>query len=343
MGDCPIGMIPLSSPIIIGDRDFTLKLDAQSFDRLGRFQTRTCLTIGPRSLAGEYQKEAIKLAITVTELPRYCLRANVVKHPYLMHVVQALTTLHDRWIATPFQPKATLEENWHWSQAAAMLNQKLSLPIPPEDRDAVWATGNLFSIISFCAIEAETPEEAWPLKAGADLHWLKMGDGKKVIWQVANPLMPGSVFQKLAQEIRDGPMLIADLTSDVEGIPPAFVQLYDLGSDGDNPYDVAVRALVPLLPIECNDLTLARFFGFIMHFEPAFVALVLQKDPRALVLMALWHAKICDSQWWCRRRATLECQAICLYLERKYPEDTAIQGLLEVPKMRCGLVAQKSE
>lgn len=256
-----------------------------------------------------------------------------------MHVIQALTALHDRWIASPFQPKASLEENWHWSQAAAMLNQKLSRPIPPEDRDAVWATGNLFSIITFCAIEAETPEEAWPLNSGADLNWLKMGDGKKVIWQVANPLMPGSVFQKLAQEIRDGPMMDPPPTSSLEGIPPAFVQLYDLESVGVNPYEYAVRALVPLLQIECDDLTLSKFFGFIMHFEPAFLALVVEKDPRALVLMALWYAKICDSQWWCTRRAMLECQATCLYLERNYPEDVAILELLQVPKMRCGLFA----
>lgn len=70
MGDCTIGMIPLSTPIIIGDKDFTLKLDAQNMDRLGRFQRRTCLTVGTKAAKGEYQKEAIKLAVAVSEQPK---------------------------------------------------------------------------------------------------------------------------------------------------------------------------------------------------------------------------------------------------------------------------------
>jgi hypothetical protein len=42
------------------------------------------------------------------------------------------------------------------------------------------------------------------------------------------------------------------------------------------------------------------------------------------------------------RRATLECQAICLYLER-YSTDGKILELLEFPRTRCGLGALLSD
>jgi hypothetical protein len=61
------------------------------------------------------------------------------------------------------------------------------------------------------------------------------------------------------------------------------------------------------------------------------------KDHRALLLLAYWFAKVCNtSVWWLDRRATLECQAICLYLER-YSTDVVVHDLLEFPRAKCGI------
>jgi hypothetical protein len=64
--------------------------------------------------------------------------------------------------------------------------------------------------------------------------------------------------------------------------------------------------------------------------QPHFKGLLERKDPRALLLLAYWYAKVSGSLWWMTRLAKLECQATCLYLERHYARETAIQELLTV-------------
>lgn len=78
---------------------------------------------------------------------------------------------------------------YHWSQGAALLNRKLSIGIEPEERDALWACAGLLGALALSSISATTPEEAWPLKqtSPSDLDWLKMCEGKREIWKIADP------------------------------------------------------------------------------------------------------------------------------------------------------------
>jgi hypothetical protein len=220
-----------------------------------------------------------------------------------------------------------------------MLNHKLSKPVSPDDRDALWATAALLGVIAFSSIEASTPKEAWPLSSNLD--WLRMSEGKAVIWNITNPMRPDSVFYPLADEYRRGYFFsAAPPLSGTEGIPTQFVALYDLdvsSTTDNNPYYTTVHVLALLLSIECNQSTIAKFLGFIGHMKPDYRKLLELKDPRALLLLAYWYAKVCRSLWWLERRAMLECQAICLYLERYHAEETAILELLQFPKVRCGL------
>src|SRR5438874_2536460 len=113
-----------------------------------------------------------------------------------MHIVQTITAIHDRYLSATPNARPTIAEAYHWSRAAALFNQKLSTPIQPRERDALWATAALLGVIAFALVEASTPEEAWPLKrpAPSDLEWLRMSCGKKVVLNVAQPLRPDSVF-----------------------------------------------------------------------------------------------------------------------------------------------------
>jgi len=169
-----------------------------------------------------------------------------------------------------------------------------------------------------------------------------MSVGKVAIWDVTNPLRPDSIFHTIAEKDETGTRSSTSTASRIVGVPSAFTQLCGLDNSptvDSNPYHAAVHVLVPLLYIECDQSTIGRFLAFVSYMRPAFQRLLEQKDPRALLLLAYWYAKVCHSLWWIARRAMLECQATCLYLERYHAGETAIQELLQFPKMQCGLVA----
>lgn len=305
--------------------DGPFRFDTQDLERLGRFQNRTVLTIGTKRTAEVYHATLIHLACN---------------HKYLMHMVQALTAVHDRYLALEPRLNQNTVETYHLGQALILFNEKLSGSIDLDEGDAIWSTAAILGLVSFAIFDASTPEDAWPLKppSRTDLEWLAMSDGKKAVWNIANPMQSTSAFHKLSDDFeRDYFAAVEPKPGD--GILLAeFANLCDLhDSSEDNPFYEAVHSLVPLLDLECNSSTMMRFLSFISHMNPQFRLLLEQKDACAMLLLAYWFSKVCKSQWWISRRATLECQAICIYLERYHNDLPNVQELLRFPKMRCGL------
>lgn len=256
-----------------------------------------------------------------------------------MHLIQALTSIHDRYLA-PTRAPPTPTEAYHWSRGTGLFSQMLSRPIEPSDREATWATCAVVGVIAFSLIEATTPEEAWPIKPStpSDFAWIRMAEGKKTIREQLDPSKSSTRFDVGTKEHS---LLTPTTKSWIEGLlPPIFTTLYGL-NDGstaaNNPYHAAVHAFAPLLHLESKLDNMARFFSFVTHLDPDFKDLLYLKDPRALLLLAYFYAKIYRIQWWMDSRSELEGQAICIYLERYYAGDTAIQELLQFPKTRLGL------
>lgn len=354
---CPINHTPLPMieapaslyPAIVSDDKSTFQLDRQSLERFNRFQTRTVLSIGSPRAARLFQNIIADLAFSVrTHIDQSDIRTNFkfcVQHPYVMHIVQALTAIHDRYLSVSPSLLHTTTEPYHLFRAAALFNRKLSAPVQPRDRDALWTTALLLGAATLSSIEASNPEDAWPLKhpEPSDLEWLGMSEKKTIIWNLTNPRRPDSVFHVLANEYKTCyPLFSATKArSGIEGIPSVFIQLYGLdncSATNNSPYYNAVQALAPLLSIECDQSNVGIFLRFISHVQPEFKELLEKKDPRALLALAYWYAKVSGSVWWIERRAILECQAICMYLERYHAGESTIQELLWFPKMRCGLV-----
>lgn len=255
-----------------------------------------------------------------------------------MHLVQALTSLHDRHHSDNAHKRQIAAESYHLSRAAALFNRKLSGPLAPAERDSVWAAGCLIGWIVFCSVDATQASEAWPLAPSkpSDLDWIRMNDANKLLWGIADPMRADSMFSIMATQFATG--MHKTSASDIK-MPPIFSRVYGLDDpESENgPYATAVRALVALLPVECSSDNYVTFLLFQGHMQPDFRALLAQRDTRALLLLAYWYAKICRSVWWVERRAALECEAICLYLERYHGGDAEIQDLLHYPRMRCGM------
>lgn len=167
-----------------------------------------------------------------------------------------------------------------------------------------------------------------------------MSCGKKVVWNLVDPLRKGGVFHEVADHYMQEYLLPIEPKHPPQSILAAFVHLcnlYDSPDSETNPYYAAVHSLVPLLSVDCNHSTILRFLSYISYMDTKFQDLLQKKDPRALLLLTYWYAKVRGSQWWIRRRATLEGRATCIYLERYYGDHTAIQELLVFPKTKLWL------
>ena len=78
-----------------------------------------------------------------------------------------------------------------------------------------------------------------------------------------------------------------------------------------------------------------KLTSFIPRLSSEFTSLLLQKDPKALVILCYWFAKMRELKlWWIPLRASLECTAICMYLENS--NHPRIVRLLEYPAECCG-------
>jgi hypothetical protein len=265
-----------------------------------------------------------------------------------MHVILTLTSIHDRYLSGPVTPensRLTISERHHLGQAAKLLNEELSGPIQPDHRDALWATAALIGATAWSTIEASKPEEAWPLSPPdpSDLEWIHMSESKTAIWELTQPLRPGSIFAGLAVEYKKGYLDATKPPPRIDDIPRDFVKLYNLTeySNADNdPYYSAVGHLALLLHLPCTRDHIGSFITWIAHLKPAFKSLLENKDARAMLLLAYWFMKISGIVWSLERRSKLECQAICIYLKRYHWLDKDLMQMLQTPNKWCGAQGQ---
>ena len=122
----------------------------------------------------------------------------------------------------------------------------------------------------------------------------------------------------------------------LHGLALELAQLCDVNpadQTHENPYRTSTLVLSQLLNIESHSLNLAKFLAFFGCMEPQYKRLLICKDPRALLLMAYWYAKMSQcGKWWSIRRTILEGQAICMYLRQFYSSHKRLIGLLAYPE-----------
>lgn len=262
-----------------------------------------------------------------------------------MHAVLSLTLMHDRYLSGASNTKLSVTEAFHWYQSTALFNDELANPIDISERDALWATAACLGTIAFFYLEAKTTEEAWPLKAPSpmDLNWLSLSEGKTTLWKMTRPAAAKSVFQIPSPYQNTAPKPTPPNVHGLEALPSEFIKLCRLNAastSDNNPYHAVASSLAKSLHSDCKLTTILSFLTFLMTILPEYRELLKRKDPCALLLLAYWFAKMCQyPHWWIIKRASLEGQAICIYLQRYYGDDSDIQKLVQYPMMMCGSVA----
>lgn len=265
-----------------------------------------------------------------------------------MHTILALTMMHDRHLASTPPPPLSQTELYHRYQGTSLFIGKLpsGSRLTSSERDALWLASVLLGATTIGNVEAATPQDAWPLKTPSpdDLDWIRMSEGKKVVWEMADLSRPDSclrMFSILAHhemEFPDPkPKLFASLPHELVD----FVSRQGDPTQADSPYRTAMMILNRLWHLKCDHSSIILYFNFLLRMETGFKSLLHVKDPAALVVLAYWYARICEYYygWFIWRRAVLECQAICLYLEKLYPDLPNLEKILEVPKKASGLMS----
>lgn len=261
-----------------------------------------------------------------------------------MYALLTLTLMHDRSLSAAPDSNLSPAEVSQWNRSIALFNNKLSGPVQPRERDALWATTILLGTIAFHPVDARSPEKSWPLKppSSMDLNWLSMIDGKESVGRIAQPWRDDSIFQAmfLANLKLHAPPDLSTVP-ELHSLPPELVQICEIDErfNGDiNPYYCATSTLAQSMNSDSVETAVLGFLIFVSHMPQDYKHLLEQKDPRALLLFAYWYARICPFPlWWIQLRATIECQAICMYLEKHHPQEPKIQGLLRYPRAMCGL------
>lgn len=267
------------------------------------------------------------------------------QHPFLMHMILSLTLLHDAYLASPQLEPNPRAANYqyaslqHWNIATKLFNQILSRPIPDSYRDAIWATGALLGAAVAAYVETTNAEEAWPLKPTDpnDLDWLKLSEGKKAIWHIAEPARYDSIFHSLAKDMSHFmfPQIARD--TDLSLLPDQLKHLFGItpGSTIEsNVYHLPLLILARLQHMTLNHDNVLNFLYFMGFMTPEFRVLLESKDPRALLLLLWWFRKLeVGEMWWLKRRAIVEGKAIEIWLEKGYGgEDGLIRLFGSMPQ-----------
>ena len=257
--------------------------------------------------------------------------------------------MHDRhnvvW-TTPgtIRPKAipSLSEHeiGHWYRATSCFNSDLASALTnptPRNLDiqqqaALCATAVLLVVLTFCYVEARTPEEAWPLAGGPcpstseDLQWIGMSNRKMSAQTLTKGLATDPVFRRLLfVNEHDKSTFPSYMTLPaIEG--ECFLDLERL-VDGPE-----VEALTESATSTCFVSIIFSFWSFVGGMTVDFENCLRQKQPAALLVLLYWFARLNPIPlWWLKARTTLEGQAICIYLDRYHGHDPRVRKALRWP------------
>ncbi|KAF5248189.1 hypothetical protein FAUST_372 [Fusarium austroamericanum] len=297
--------VPVVKPVKGGMGEIVL--DDFALKALERFRKRTVFSVGTKKSRRVYSEGAFMLGL---------------KHPFLMHVFIALAYLHDEHLNPNSIASHRTPLAFHWYQATALFHRRLATAssvqdpstLPSSERDSLWTAGALLGAASFALLDVQSVDNVWPLKESdpLDLDWLKMSDGKKVVWNLADPTRQESIFHELLAEKTSMPDGTKEIPPDV--LPSIFYSVFNLDASSSvstNPYHTAASLLAQLLPREITDNTVIQFLSFLTQLDPRFRKLLEEKDPRAIVLLAWWYTKAAvHSSWWMQRHVEGICELV---------------------------------
>ena len=252
-----------------------------------------------------------------------------------MHTILALTKMHERFSKGLVDSPPTYEESVHRWRSTALFQARLATQRPSQEATeaaAIWVAAILIGTITFGSVESLNPEEIWPLSQSSPIttSWFAMNEGKYRLLPMVQVLRMEAAYQGLFPPQSSQVQRKSSPEAELSILPRCLLELCDLtiSADDSNPYHCATAALAASLRVDTIS-GLLIFWGFVQHVPAQFRKLLQEKDPRALLLLAIWFARLHKMEiWWLQPRTTVEGHAICIYLRRYHGNDRQLQQAL---------------
>ncbi|KAL1959040.1 hypothetical protein VTO42DRAFT_3281 [Malbranchea cinnamomea] len=305
-------------------------LSRENLEALARFELFTCHTLGSPIVRHVIRNKVLRLGFT---------------SPHLMHTLIATSITHLQWLVPTYTPK-TLSAAHHWQRAISLFRQELnsSRQREKDDIDSLISTCMLLAVYYF-TVDDHSLEASWIFSSepgserkGLFADWLFFDGGLEYLFAKVRGFPENSIWLPVIKDSDDHRGTFSNIKPGIQGIPTPFVDLCELdetSTPDNNAYHAPLRILSALLMLDVSSAAYTKVVTFLGTITGRYRELLLQKEPKALLILAYWLALMCRvDQWWVQNRARIECQAICMYLE--HLGDRRIIELLELPALMCG-------
>jgi hypothetical protein len=273
------------------------------------------------------------------------------KAPYLLHAILAYSAKHLSFLY-PDEQKYSVAATIHYTRSLQEYSSQLVYHVEQGNANALLAASGILAKLSF--INTPVMMANTPLAAATVVPaWIRSMQGVKTIMStpVLRKTLEGGVMAPIWNAYFCTPNSESNLPNDsvdADGSITAMKALKELCSaDGDcpsnpgtplapSPFEMVLKRLEPLvlLPHPSHE-KVDQFLAFIATMEPSFIELLERNEPRALLVLAFWCARMpLIEQWWTGPSAKLECRRICAHLAQN--ADGRIRALLKFPARSCG-------
>lgn len=240
--------------------------------------------------------------------------------------------------AAPHDSAHQAMQAYHWQQAIQRYQQEINKPIGEHNMDGLMSTCIMMSVLSFSDLEYKV-EDSWVFSSNPkDLNWLLVQGGLRYLLMYTAPHLGKSIWREVFEDSHDPDGTFDDHRPGREGLHPGLADICEIDestTEENNPYHWILRMLSPLLNLPTNKAHFTKLCTFMGRLEPDYTNLLLAKDPRAMLLLSYWLAKMSvNKDWWVYQRMHVECTAICIYLDGL--GDPQITSLLNYPASVCG-------
>ncbi|EGC48565.1 C6 zinc finger domain-containing protein [Histoplasma capsulatum var. duboisii H88] len=297
-----------------------------------RAQAYKCLYLFINGLSGRVPATPTFAAVIKGDMIRLALQT-----PYLMHAILGISNAYLAR-ALPSSACYRVRETRHLIDALRLYQQELKSQITKDNMDGIMSTCMLLSDVPLLEVE-NSPSDSFVFSSDPSaLNWLLMQSGLSRLLPYTQPYLSESIWFVPFIESYNEYLKTRDRRTGREGLHAELAQLCEIKDDSNyenNTYHEALRSLMPILDMETNHTNFVTMASYMGNLKPKFTALIGNREPRALLILAFWLGKMCeDPSCWVYARMHMECLAICMYLESN--SDPRVVGLLEYPASRCG-------
>lgn len=263
---------------------------------------------------------------------------------YLLHAILALSASHLSYLY-PERNKYSVATVHHYGLSMTSYLARVRTGLTPQDTDSIVACCQIHTMLAFQTIQVadigsgEVYEAATPGQTA---------QSAEVMWQTG-PLSPGlepSPWVAVGMESMayETPSCHHDFPEDDESRSAKtsrslheLCEVDPVSDDGPlmSPYQEPLARLCHLFHTEPTSDSIGQYMSFIGFLPLSFMQLLQQNDPRALLLLCYWCARVSMiDQWWIVRSAQAECLRLCRYLDMLPGQE--MHDLLAFPASRCG-------